>query len=157
MDRVSILSPPWCSKFLSYITGWITVIAWQAATASVAYFGGTLIQGLAVMNHPDTYTPANWQGTLLLYAIIAFALFVNTYLAAVLPKIESIILLFHILGFFCILIPLVYLAPHSSPADVFASFNNGGGWASDGVSFLVGTSISMYSFIGIDAASHIGK
>ena len=109
------------------------------------------------MNYPDTYTPTNWQGTLLFYAIIALALFINTYLARVLPQIEALILLIHLLGFLCVLIPLVYLAPHSSASEVFQSFNNGGGWPADGLSFFIGTVTPMFAFIGIDAASHIGK
>ena len=109
------------------------------------------------MNYPDTYSPTRWQGTLLFYAILAIALFTNTYLARVLPKIEAFILLIHLLGFFCVLIPLVYLAPHGSASDVFQTFINGGEWPTDGLSFFIGTVAPMFAFVGIDAASHIGK
>lgn len=176
--RVAILSPPSCSKFLSYLTGWVSVIAWQAGLASGAFIGGTIIQGLLVLNHPD-YVFQRWHGTLLFYAIVVIALFVNTYLVRMLPRIESIVLIIHIIGFFGILIPLVYFAPHGTPADVFSTFNNGGGWSSTGLSFFVGLATSIFSFIGtclgilccdanylawlikfivgIDAASHMGK
>ena len=176
--RVAILSPPSCSKFLSYLTGWVSVIAWQAGLASGAFIGGTIIQGLLVLNHPD-YVFQRWHGTLLFYAIVVIALFVNTYLVRMLPRIESIVLIIHIIGFFGILIPLVYFAPHGTPADVFATFNNGGGWSTTGLSFFVGLATSIFSFIGkclgisycdsnhpaelikciagIDAASHMGK
>ena len=153
---MSILAPASSRKFLSYLTGWITVIAWQGTTASAAFFGGTLVQGLAVMNYPDTYTPTSWQATLLFYAVLGIALFINTYLAKVLPKIEAIVLMVHLLGFFCVLIPLVYLAPHGSASDVFQTFNNGGAWPADGLSFFIGTATPMFAFVGIDAASHIG-
>lgn len=146
-DRVAILSPPSCSKFLSYLTGWISVIAWQAAMASGAFLAGTIIQGLLVLNYPS-YTLHRWHGTLLFYAIAAFSLLVNTYLVRLLPRIESSFLVIHILGFFGILIPLVYLAPHGSVKDVFAAFNNGGGWSSTGLSFFVGLTTSLYAFIG---------
>ena len=109
------------------------------------------------MNYPDTYSPTRWQGTLLFYAILAIALLTNTYLARVLPKIEAFILLIHLLGFFCVLIPLVYLAPHDSASDVFQTFINGGEWPTDGLSFFIGTVTPMFSFVGINAASHIGK
>lgn len=146
-ERVAILSPPSCSKFLSYLTGWISVIAWQAAMASGAFLAGTIIQGLLVLNYPS-YEFHRWHGTLLFYAIAAFGLVVNTYLVRLLPRIESSFLVVHILGFFGILIPLVYLAPHGSAKDVFATFNNGGGWSSTGLSFFVGLTTSLYSFIG---------
>lgn len=106
-----------------------------------------MIQGLLVLNY-EGYNFKRWHGTLLLYAIIALSLFVNTYFARLLPKIESMVLFVHVVGFFCILIPLVYLAPHGSPKDVFATFNNGGGWGTEGLSFFIGMSTSMFAFIG---------
>jgi hypothetical protein len=122
-------------------------IAWQAGLASAAFLGGTMIQGLLILNYP-TYAFERWQGTLLLYAIVAIAIAINTYLSRILPQIESMIMVIHVLGFFCVLIPLVYLAPHGDVADVFVSFSDGGGWASNGLSFFVGLPTSMFSFIG---------
>jgi hypothetical protein len=74
--------------------------------------------------------------------------FINTFLARWLPKIEGIFLCFHIIGFFAVLIPLVYLGPHGSAKDVFATFINGGSWSSDGLSFFVGIIASVYTFTG---------
>ncbi|KAK6594026.1 amino acid permease [Botrytis cinerea] len=110
---VSILAPKSHAKFLSYMTGWLTVIGWQAGQASVAFLCATLIQALVILNHP-TYVPERWQATLIFYAVLAFILFINTFLARWLPKIEGFVLCIHILGFFGILIPLVYLAPMES-------------------------------------------
>lgn len=115
--------------------------------ASGAFLGGTLIQGLLILNY-DSYNPQRWHGTLLFYAVLAVSLLVNTYLARMLPTIESTILVLHILGFFGILITLVYFAPHQSPGDVFANFQFSSGWDSDGLSFLVGLTTSMFAFIG---------
>lgn len=106
-----------------------------------------MIQGLLVLNY-DGYSMERWHGTLLFYAIILLSLFINTYLARLLPKIEGMVLIIHVVGFVCILIPLVYLAPHGTATDVFATFTNGGGWNTDGLAFFVGLSTSMFSFIG---------
>ncbi|CAD6577573.1 MAG: hypothetical protein ASARMPRED_008325 [Alectoria sarmentosa] len=152
---VAVISPKFCSKFLSYLTGWMTVIGWQAALASGAFLGGTMIQGLLVLNYPS-YGYQRWQGTLLFYAILVVALFVNTYLAHQLPQIESMVLIIHGLGFFAILVPLVYLAPQSTAKDVFATLSDSGDWSSNGISFFIGLSTSMFAFIGIDAAAHLG-
>lgn len=153
---VAVLAPPFCSKFLSYLTGWITVIGWQAVTASAVYLCGSMIQGLMVLNHPD-YVPERWQATLMFYAVIALSLFVNTYLARLLPNIEAIVLIIHVVGFFGILIPLVYLAPKGSVSDVFDTFINSGGWSTDGLAFFVGSIQAMFSLIGIDAATHLAE
>ena len=170
--RTAILAPRACSKFLSYLIGWMSVIAWQTATASAAFLGGTMIQGLLVLNYPF-YEFYRWHGTLLYYAIILVSLFVNTYLAKQLPRIETMVLILHVMGFFAILVPLVYLAPHGTAKDVFTTFSNSGGWSSGGLSFFIGLTTSMYAFIGespttsslsvrwlsgagIDAAAHMG-
>ncbi|KAL9584624.1 MAG: hypothetical protein Q9212_002000 [Teloschistes hypoglaucus] len=144
---VSVLAPPLYRNFLSYMAGWLTVISWQALCAGAAYVTGTLVQGLLVLNYPS-YDYQRWHGTLLFYAVFTFALFVNTYLGRLLPQIESMMLLFHILGFFGILIPLVYLSPHQSAEFVFTDFLNLGDWSSKPLSFFVGLISAMDSFPG---------
>lgn len=115
-----------------------------------------MIQGLITLNYEE-YDAKRWHGTFLLYAILLIALFVNTYLARILPQIEAYVLILHIVGFFCVLIPLVYLAPHHSANEVFATFTNAGGWENKGLSFFVGASTAMFAFLGVDAGGHMGK
>ena len=105
--------------------------------AATAYVTGTLVQGLLILNYPN-YSFQRWHGTLLFYAALAFATFINTCLSRLLPSIESLMLLFHLLGFFGLLIPLVHLAPHQSAHEVFTHFLNLGGWDTQGLSFFVG-------------------
>ena len=119
-----------------------------------------MIQGLIVLNIP-TYVPERWEGTLLFYAVIFFGLIFNTFLVKILPKIENLILIIHIGGFFGVLIPLVYTAPHGSASEVFGQFENGGGWSTQSLSFFVGIVTGVYSFLGqcypncLGIASHI--
>ena len=85
---------------------------------------------------------------LLFYAAVFFAVFVNTVVSRALPKIETLILVFHTLGFFAILIPLVYMAPHAKAHEVFTTFNNSGGFATQGLSFMVGIVGPVFAFLG---------
>lgn len=159
-----MLAPPSSRKFFSYIIGidsfpidrsiiltillgWLTVAGWQAFAASGGYLSGTIIQGLIVMNNPD-YNFERWHGTLLFWAVILIGVLVNTVMLSLLPKIESVILIIHILGFFAILIPLVYMAPHGTASDVFTVFVNGGGWKTTGLSFFVGITGNVFAFLG---------
>ena len=144
---VAILSPPSYRKFLSYITGWLSVLAYQSIVANTCFICGTLLQGLLILNYPS-YNPQRWHGTLLFIAVLAFALIVNTYLGRVLPGIESLTLIVYILGFFAVLIPLVYLAPHKPAEEVFTTFLNLGEWPTMGLSFFVGFVTPMGSFLG---------
>jgi choline transport protein len=153
---VYYIAPPSCRTFLSYLTGWINVLGWQAGTTSLSFLAGTMIQGLITLNHP-TYVGERWHGTLLLYAVIAITIIINTYLANHMPKIEGLIFILHMVGFFCILIPVVYLAPHGTPKDVFGTFLNEGGWSSDTLSFFVGITTSVFAFLGADSACHMAE
>ena len=146
---VSMLAPSRCSKFLSYITGWLTVTGWQGLVASGGYLTGTIIQGLIVLTVPSyAASETSWQGTLLYWAAIFFAVFINTVVSSLLPKIEGLILVLHILGFFSILIPLVILAPHDSASDVFTGWLNEGNWSTQGLSFFVGLIGNVFAFLG---------
>lgn len=77
-----------------------------------------MILALAQLNHPG-YSPALWQGTLVYWSVMAVTIIINTYASKILPKLESFILILHIMAFFAILIPLVYVSvahvPMSSP------------------------------------------
>ena len=134
----------------------MTVIGWQATLASGSFLAGTMIQGLLVLNYPS-YGFQRWHGTLLFYAVLLITLFVNTYLARQLPNIESMVLIIHVMGFFAILVPLLYLAPHSTAKEVFATFSDSGEWGSNGLSFFIGLSTSMFAFLGKSPAVHLRK
>ena len=108
-----------------------------------------MIQGLLVLRYGDSYVFRAWHGTLLYYAITAIGLLINTWLGRFLPKFESAALFIHIFGFLCILIPLVYFGPHGSASDVFAKISDSGGWEIDGLSFFIGTTTSMFTFLGM--------
>ena len=151
-----MLAPRSSQKILSYITGWLTVLGWQASMASAAFLTGTSIQGVVILTSP-TYIPKSWHGTLLTWAVVICSLSVNTLVSSVLAKIETLVLILHIAGFLAILVPLVYLAPHSSPQEVFEVFANAGGWPTQGLSFFVGLVGFVFAFIGTDGAVHISE
>ena len=89
--------------------------------------------------------------------MLLLALAVNSIFARILPQLESGSLVIHVLGFFAILVPLVYLGPKVDAKDVFQSFDNLGGWSSNGLSWLVGINMLLVAFIGADAATHMAE
>ena len=101
------------------------------------------------------YAPKPWETTLLLWAAILLAVFINTIVSRALPKIESLIMILHIIGFFAILIPLVYMAPQGKASDAFTIFLNGGGWPTTGLSFFIGLLGPGFAFGGADGAVHV--
>lgn len=121
-----MLAPTSCTKFLSFITGWVTLIGWQATTASSAYLAGTILQSTILMVD-SSYSPKPYQAMLLGWAVLAFAVIINTVGSRTLAHFEGVILALHILGFFAVLIPLLVLADHSD-VSIFVTFVNSGGW-----------------------------
>ncbi|RMD40943.1 hypothetical protein DV735_g4217, partial [Chaetothyriales sp. CBS 134920] len=154
---VYMLAPPGWSVYASWMTGWISVLAWVAATATPAFLGATLIQGLFVLNNPDGYVYERWHGTLIYFAIILLAVVVNVWLIKFLPYLETIILVLHIGLFFALLVPLVYLAPQHSARFVFTDFENLGGWSSGGIAWCVGLITCAFPFTGYDGACHMSE
>ena len=155
---VSLLAPRSSAKFLSWLTGWLSTLGWQAAASTGTYLGDTIIQSLVVLNDPS-YVPTRWQATLILYAVLLLTLFVNTVLIKLLPGIEGVVLIIHVVGFFAVLIPVVSLAPISSNAFVWSEFTNLSGYPS-GLSWLVGLvgqSATAILFIGYDGACHMAE
>ncbi|KAI9801611.1 MAG: hypothetical protein M1825_003290 [Sarcosagium campestre] len=153
---VSEFAPPSTQKFLSYMVGWLSALGWQAGTASTAYLAGTMILGLINLNYPS-YTPTQWQGTLITIAVALVATFFNTYGASQLPTLEGLILVLHIFGFFAILIPLWVLAPKNPASKVFGEFNNGGEWPSIGTACIIGQIAPVFAFVGPDSAVHMSE
>lgn len=127
--------------------GWITVVGWVAALTATLYFTATLIQGLIAQKHSE-YTAPGWQGTLLMWAVLVYCVAVNTILSGVLPAIEVFILILHVLGFFSIIVPLLYLSPHNKASYIFGTFFNEGGWKSQTLSFFIGLQGNAASFVG---------
>ncbi|KAI1335306.1 putative amino acid permease [Xylariaceae sp. FL0016] len=154
---VAVLAPARYSILCSWFAGWITAFMRIAVTASVAFLAATMIQGLIILNYPDTYVPQQWHGTLMYWAVTAIIVFVNIFGIRIFPHLETLALILHVIFFFCILVPLVHLAPRSSSDFVFRSFANNGGWHSNGVSWLIGLLTSTYAFSGVDGASHMAE
>lgn len=90
-----------------------------------------------------------------MYAALASAMLVNTVLGAVLPSIEIIILVLHIVSFFAVLIPLIYIGPKSDTYSTFTTFFNLGGWPTQALAFFVGMQGNAAAFVGTDGAIHV--
>jgi len=146
---VSEFAPPRVQKLLSYFIGWCGILGYQVGTTIGAYVAGTMIQGLIILNNPDTYHPQRWHGTLLAMSFsICVALF-NIFLAKHLPLVEGIILVLHLAGFVAIMVPLWVMAPRTPSSQVWTSFEDGGSWGSSKFLDLVspgGSALTHYSW-----------
>ncbi|KAM7196841.1 amino acid transporter [Rhypophila sp. PSN 637] len=155
---VSEFSPPSAQKFLSYLVGWVCVLGWQTGSVLVSFVIASQVQGLAILNYPDTYQPERWHLTPITIAILTACMTFNTLFYRHLPLLETLALVLHITGFFGILIPLWVMGPRpASSREVFFTFTDGGGWGNTGLSCLVGMLSPVFGFLGADSATHMSE
>ncbi|OAX79052.1 hypothetical protein ACJ72_06632 [Emergomyces africanus] len=149
-------------KFLSYVTGWLSVLSWQAGAASGSFLTGNIIQGLLTVNKPD-YVATPWRGTLLVFAMVALIYVFNIWVAQGLPMIQNMLLVVHVVGFLAVVIVLWVMAPHQPAKAVFTEFRNGGDWPNMGTlqgfqsTKNIGLKISDYTTKGVDATAHMAE
>ena len=155
---VSMLAPQRYQKFFGYITGWLTITGWQATLSSSGLLTGTLIQNIALLTHPSYAEKMEaWHGTLLMWAILLLIYIVNTSLPTLFIKFEGYAFILHLLGFFAIVLPLVFLSDKTPSEDVWNNFLNLGDWQTQGLSFCIGIIGTVFAFAGADAAIHLSE
>ena len=125
----------------------MSTLSWQAGNASGSFLTGTIIQSLLVVNY-DSYEPQAYQGTLLVFAMVAVLFIVNIWGSSWWPKIQNGLMVLHTIGFLVTIIILWVCAPHQSAKSVFTKFTNEGGWSSMGLSVLVGQITAIYALLG---------
>ena len=57
-------------------------------------------------------------------------------------------LVWHIAGFFAVLIPLVYQGSHGTSEFVFTSTLDADAWSNYGIAFCVGLTVNTFPFVG---------
>lgn len=123
------------------------VLGWQAAVASGAFAAGLLTQMFIQVVDPD-YVPELWHTTLLYYAALLLALLANVFSGKPLTWIQSGAFVLYLCGFLGVMVTVVVLSDHADATTVFTSFQNGGGWSSEGLSFMVGLAGVAFDFLG---------
>lgn len=138
----------------TFAAGWMTVVAWQALSAALAFVTGALIQSLTILSNPN-YDHQPWQGSLMAWGILVFAFIINTIARGLLPRLEALIIVVHILGAVAVIATLLVMSDHVSSETVWTEFYNGGGWSSQGLSTVIGILMPIYFFTGVDGAIHV--
>ncbi|KAK1079253.1 hypothetical protein LTR33_006541 [Friedmanniomyces endolithicus] len=153
---VSEFAPASCQRYLSYMTGWLCFTGWQSAITGIGFLVAGIIQGLIILNDAN-YVPEPYHATLMTIAVVLFCVFVNIFVARRLPLVEGCLAILHFAGLFIVIIVLWVLAPRNNAHDAFLQLNNGGGWSSDGLSFMVGLYPLTLCLLGFDSQVHMSE
>ncbi|KAE9403332.1 putative amino acid permease [Gymnopus androsaceus JB14] len=153
-----IFAPRKWANFITWMQGWITVFAWQAAVTSCSYLIATQIQGLAILNYPSYAADAKrWHATLLMWAVMLVCYLINVFAIRLLPIIELVGGILHVALWVALLVPLVVLAPRSTNAFVWTELINESGGYSDGISWCIGLLPIAFNFSGFDGSIHMSE
>ncbi|ORY09606.1 amino acid permease-domain-containing protein [Clohesyomyces aquaticus] len=153
---VSEFAPRSCQRFLSFIVGWLGILGWGTAAATVTYLAGNQIQGLIILNKAS-YTPKSWHGTMLIWAILLVCLLFNTFFSRKLPLVEGIIVVLHVAGFFAVMVTLWVMADRAPADTVFKVFTDNMGWGNIQLSVMVGLVGAASCFVGVEAGAHMAE
>ncbi|KAJ6014961.1 amino acid transporter [Penicillium herquei] len=134
----SILAPKSSTRFFSHITGSICIIAWTAGSTGTIYTAGSIFQTTFAIKHPNYEQKGMWLGMIL-------------------PVLEVLIGIVHVLGFFAFLIPIVYLGPRADARSVFVQSFNFGGWSDVTMAAFVGLKGTISMFLGTDGVVHMAE
>lgn len=117
--------------------GWITWFAWISLLAGVVNICANVTTTIVVANYPD-YVPQGWHTILIMYAYLAVFAILNMYVFWLIPWIEFVAGLLHLIQWIILASVLLVLAPRHSNSFVFTEKANLSGWNSDFVSFNLG-------------------
>nr|OQO17064.1 hypothetical protein B0A51_15996 [Rachicladosporium sp. CCFEE 5018] len=154
---VSEFAPEGSQRFLSYVTGWTSSIAWQAGNAMGIFLVGSLIQTIILVND-ENYSFPNYHGTLLAIFAMCIAFCGVVYGAKALPYWQNAVFAIHIIAYFAYIVPVWVSAPAATHSEVWLTgWENSGGWSSMGLTVLVGQLAGISQQVGIDTAAHMSE
>lgn len=141
---------------VSYTIGWMSVLGWWMLACGSCVFCAQVIAALATVYHPE-FAATQWQIYLIYVALTLLATALLVFFPKQLPRAEIFCFWLSIVGFVVSTITVLARSDHKqSGRTVFADWNNQSGWNS-GVAFFIGVGQGMFSFIAIDAATHVAE
>lgn len=128
--------------------GWITCFVWISTLAGVANTTAFMLQSLVAANYPN-YEPQAWHVTLLIFALLIVGGLMNMYTLFLIPWLETLAGLLHIVLFVIFVVVLVALAPRHSAEFVFTKSVSSSGWTNQFMSFNMGLMTPTWGFVGM--------
>ena len=146
---VSEFAPRKYQKVLSYMSGWLSTLAWQSFVAVDSFLVGDVILGIIALND-QSFVPQRWQATLLIVATVSALGAFNFLAGKGLAIAENVFFALHLLAFLPIIVTMLAMTPNKQTAKVvFTHFtDNGAGWSSMGLAVMVGQVSCIFVTLG---------
>lgn len=150
------LAPAKYRRFLAYITGSFNYFGAIFTSASITLSLASAVVGMYVLSSGREKSAQTWE-VFVSYEIINFIImFFNIY-EKPLPLLSQLALWISLLSF--VVISITVLACSSGNFQtarfVFVDYDNGTGWSSSGIAFIVALINPAWAFNGLDSATHM--
>lgn len=106
-----------------------------------------MIQGLVTVNFPD-YQPERWHLTFIIFAMLIVEGLMNMYTFWLIPWIELLAGILHVVLFIVFVVVLVSMAPRHTPGWVFGDHSSSSGWNNEFISWNLGLLTPTWGFVG---------
>lgn len=150
------LAPKKYRRFLAYLTGSFNWFGAIFTSASITISIATAVVGMYVLSSGRSEGPKTWEVFVAYEVINLFMVIFNIY-ERPLPLISQLALWISVGSF--VVITIVVLActsgKYQTAEFVFVDFDNGTGWNSGGIAFILGLINPTWSFNGLDSATHM--
>ncbi|ODV85797.1 hypothetical protein CANARDRAFT_27887 [[Candida] arabinofermentans NRRL YB-2248] len=152
-----VLAPKDKAAFWSFMCGNLAWIGSIFTCTSVGISLATMVCAMWKMNHPD-FEQKSWH-VFVIFQILHWLTFIFNCYERWLPTFASISLYTTVLSWLVITITMLggSKGEFQSPHFVFVEFNNGTGWSSSAIAFIVGLINPAWSFSCLDSATHMAE
>jgi choline transport protein len=151
---VSEFAPPRFQRVLSYISGWLATLSWQAANASGPFLCASIIQSMIALRDPS-YGWAAWQTWLLAVACCVLVTAFNVFAERWLPLMQNVDAVIYVALWIATIVALAATGPHVDARDALLDFQDLGNWPTVGFAVIVGQISAVFALGGSDAAVRV--
>jgi choline transport protein len=143
-------------RFITWLQGWVTWFSWVALLAGIINICANVTTVIVVASYPD-FVVKGWHTVLVMYAFLITLGVLNMYAFWLIPWLELLAGVLHIVLWIVFAVVLLTLAPQHSSEFVFFEKGNLSGWNSDFASFNLGIVLITWGFVGFDAVAHVSE
>lgn len=152
---IAAIAPRKYTSFLSFNTGYYSVLGWIFTTASTNLLYAQLVMALVALYRPEM-TIETWQTFVCYEGLNLITAAIVLWGNKLLPPMNKFLLFYIQIAWIAVMVTVVACAPtHNGAKFVFRTWINTTGWKDNGITFITGLVNPVYSIGGLDAISHI--
>lgn len=141
------LAPPKHRRLITWVQAWLTWFGFVSMLAGVADVNIILLTGIINLNNPE-FEATRWQIALLVIFILIIQALINQYAFWIIPWVELVSGLLHVILFIIFMVVLVTMGSRHSAEFVFTKHEIESGWDNSFISWNVGMITACWCFVG---------